>query len=279
MDAIASPDPQTLAPARPAPPQRPANRPRIASEAENQAYFQHQLADSQTWAARMGLDFHETIRPGQKILDFGCGHGALSIQAARYGSDITGIDTNANRIDFAKRAAADFPHLASALHFHSTPVHALDGQNRFDAILSKDTFEHVENPAAILAEFHRLLRPGGCAYIGFSPLWYSPFGDHGFLTHRRLPWLHLLRGDAKFLAAHNAHTNRPDTTPAQAGFNKLTPAAFRAMAANAGLTIVTMRVNQSDGLKRVAFAPLDLARKIALLEAYATVSIYATLRK
>ena len=279
MDAIASPEQHTIAPLAKAAHGRAATRPRLATESENHAYFQHQLVESHTWASRMGVDFREIIRPGQKILDFGCGHGALSVQAARYGAEVTGIDTNPNRIDFATRTAQAFPQLVPSLHFLCGPVDYLEGQNRFDTILSKDTFEHVADPEDILAAFHRLMRPGGRVYIGFSPLWYSPFGDHGFLTHRRLPWAHLLRGEAKVLAAHNAHTNRPDTTITQAGFNRLTPAAFRAATARAGFTLVNIRVNQTEGLKRAAFLPLNLARKIPALERFGTVSIYATLRK
>jgi hypothetical protein len=51
------------------------------------------------------------------------------------------------------------------------------------------------------------------------------------------------------------------------------------MAAKTGLTIVTMRVNQAEGLKQAAVAPLNLARKIPALERLATFNIYATLRK
>jgi SAM-dependent methyltransferase len=227
----------------------------------------------------MGIDLPKLLAPGTEMLDFGCGHGALSVHAATCGARVTGIDTSRNRIDFAARNLRNFPALQPAIDFICADIAGLPGQSRFDTILSKDTFEHVTSPAEILAAFHRLLRPGGRAYIGFSPLWYSPFGDHGFLTRRKFPWLHLLRGEAPFLAAHNAHTGLNDRTIPEAGFNRQTPADFRTAIAQSGLTLERARINQAGQLKRVAFLPLTLARHVAPIERYATIGMYLTLRK
>lgn len=274
MAAIASAETPVATPPPPV-----TTQARQASERENQAYFQYQLRESESWAARMGISFRKLLRPGMQVLDVGCGHGALSVQASRYGAVVTGIDINRNRIDFALRNLRNFPHLAGGLHYNCSDIKDLPGRARFDVIMSKDTFEHVSNPEEILAACHRLLCPAGRAYIGFSPLWYSPFGDHGFLTYRLLPWLHLFRGDAKFLQAHNAHTGRTDRTIEEAGFNRYTPEDFRAAIARAGFTVERARINRAGLLKRVALLPLSLARHIAPMERYATVGMYLTLRK
>ena len=252
----------------------------LASEAEHAAYFTRQLAENVEWARRMDMDFDRVFRPGVTVLDFGCGHGALSAQAARAGAEVTGIDTNRSRIDFARRYVPQyFPLAAVTTDFICGSIEDLPGHNLFDAIVSKDTFEHAAAVDSVLAACRRLLRPGGRIYTGFSPLWYSPFGDHGFLTRRRFPWAQLLLGSRRFLAAHNAHTGRPDRSVAEAGFNRWRPADFEAAFRRGGFRVEKRRINAAAMPKKLAFLPLDLARRAAPLEAFATIGMYVTLRR
>lgn len=48
----------------------------------------------------------------------------------------------------------------------------------FDLISSDAVFEHVRNMPNVLAEFHRILKPGGVLYATFGPLWFGWGGDH-----------------------------------------------------------------------------------------------------
>lgn len=71
-----------------------------------------------------------------------------------------------------------------------------------DAVFSSSAFEHIRDLDAVLAEMHRVLRPGGLLYSHFGPIWSSPYGHHLWLEHdgRLLtyhnvllpPWCHLL---------------------------------------------------------------------------------------
>ncbi len=245
----------------------------------NDQYFSDQAADNARWAARIGAQLEAVFRPGISALDFGCGHGAMSVAGAALGARVTGIDTSAARIAFAvRKVATDYPILVERLGFLCCQVQDLPGAAFFDAIVSKDSFEHINDIDGVLAAFRRLLKPDGRLYLGFSPLWFSPFGDHGFLTRRRVPWLHLLLGERSFLAAHNAHTGRPDRSAAQAGFNQLTPRDFRAAFKRHGFVVEQMNINPGTGVKRLLATPLTLARHIPPLEAFATIGMYLTLR-
>lgn len=48
----------------------------------------------------------------------------------------------------------------------------------FDVVSSDAVFEHLKNLPEVLAEFHRILRPGGLLYATFGPLWFGWGGDH-----------------------------------------------------------------------------------------------------
>lgn len=48
----------------------------------------------------------------------------------------------------------------------------------FDLISSDAVFEHVRDMPKVLAQFHRILKPGGVLYATFGPLWFGWGGDH-----------------------------------------------------------------------------------------------------
>src|ERR671918_2912922 len=90
-----------------------------------------------------------------------------------------------------RKIETDYPELGGAVELRQiTDGSELDGE-LFDLVLSKNTFEHVADPAAYVDVMRSHVAPGGRVVIGFSPLWKSPLGGHiGFMT--KLPWAHLL---------------------------------------------------------------------------------------
>lgn len=92
---------------------------------------------------------------GQRVLDIGCGDGALSYLLAKQGVRVSGLDNEELGLAYAKRNVpqAEFV-LASA---YELPF----GEASFDLVVSSELIEHLEQPEKMLAEAVRVLRPGG----------------------------------------------------------------------------------------------------------------------
>lgn len=211
---------------------------------------------------------------GLRVLDLGCGHGAMSVRIGRAGGTVVGVDLNEERIDYAKRnLALHFPDLSDKVTFAATDAtKTLSPDKPFDVIVSKDTFEHVEDPALLLTGLGKLLTPSGRIYAGFSPLFFSPFGDHGNLG-LRFPWAHAVLPEKMVYAAASRIHSRPVNSPADVGLNGKTPEDFRRAFEASGLQLYELHYNRGE--KRL-LRVLEVARtRLPRLEKYTTVSMYA----
>lgn len=92
-------------------------------------------------------------RPGERILDLGCGDGQLTRRIAATGAEVQGVDASPQMAEAARSrgVAAD---VASA---ELLPY--ADGAS--DAVFSNAALHWVRGQDAMLAEVHRVLRPGG----------------------------------------------------------------------------------------------------------------------
>ncbi|MFD9686276.1 methyltransferase domain-containing protein [Kitasatospora sp. NPDC059146] len=103
---------------------------------------------------------------GSRVLDAGCGAGVVArAMATRFGLLVTGVDVLDFHLAEARRLSARAA-LADRTDFHWGDYHELpfpDGgfDGGFDGAYSMETLVHSYHPARALAEFHRVLRPGG----------------------------------------------------------------------------------------------------------------------
>lgn len=97
-------------------------------------------------------------RESQRVLDLGCGAGFIAIPLARAGHDVTGIDLSESTLSVARsRSSPELP-----VRFERADVCAVpEPDASFDAVLALDLLEHVEQPAALIREAARVLKPGG----------------------------------------------------------------------------------------------------------------------
>ena len=234
-------------------------------------YFQRQFASNKEYWSRFGT---QPDWRGAHVLEVGCGHGALSVDIAQAGGRVTGVDLDTERIIFATdNVAKRFPELVERLDFLSADVTELSPDKKFDIVVSKDTFEHVDDLPGLLQALHGLLKPGGLLYAGFSPLYYSPRGDHGE-TGLLLPWAHALLPERLVMARASQVQGRRVEKVLDFGLNGRTPQDFLAAFEGSPFTIVDIAYNRGKKLVRL----LDRARSIPALERFVTVSMYATLR-
>lgn len=238
----------------------------------NEDYFLDQLARSNVefWRRLPPLDFS-----GLSVLDVGCGHGALAVDIARRGAAaVVGVDINEEPVVFARTyVKRHFPDLADRITFTVDDVANLT--QRFDVVVSKDSFEHIDDLDAVMLQLQRLLKPGGHLLAGFGPLYFSPFGDHGRYLWRRAPWLPALMPEPLLLKLATLRHGRPIRSPSDLGLNKLTPARFRRIIQAQGWRVQGMKYNGGD---KPLLKPMRMLRAVAPLERYFTTSIYANLQ-
>lgn len=128
---------------------------------------------------------------GKRVCDVGCGAGGKSLYYASQGAEhVTGLDVLEK---YGPQAEALAERLGLGDRFTFLCRDAADTglpEGSFDAIVMNDAMEHVADPAGVLAECARLLRPGGRLFVNFPP-YYHPYGAH--LSDRiGVPWVHLL---------------------------------------------------------------------------------------
>ena len=129
----------------------------------------------------------------KSVLDFGCGHGSLCIDIAQSGAKkVKGIDITENLLKFADiNLKENYAEFKDKVTFKKFDILKDVTEEKFDIIVSKDTFEHSLELDKILKKLFNILNDGGKAYIGFGPLYNFYNGDHG-RTKMILPWFHLM---------------------------------------------------------------------------------------
>ena len=100
---------------------------------------------------------------GKKLLEIGCGIGVDSIQLAKRGYQVTAVDLTENALTVARQFAE---RRGVSIDFRLGNAEGLDFPDAsFDAVYSFGVLHHTPDIERSVAEVHRVLRPGGTAYV------------------------------------------------------------------------------------------------------------------
>ena len=103
------------------------------------------------------------LKPGQRMLDVGCGWGGLACWAAgKYGVHVHGVTLSQAQLDFA-RAKVERLGLSDKVTLELKDYREVTGDAAYDAIAQVEMFEHAgfANHERHFEQMRRLLKPGG----------------------------------------------------------------------------------------------------------------------
>lgn len=91
-------------------------------------------------------------RPGERVLDLGCGDGALTARIAAAGATVTGLEPDPDMARAARKKGVEV---------REQDAHDPFGEGMFDAVFSNAALHWMRDPPRVFANVRRALRPGG----------------------------------------------------------------------------------------------------------------------
>ena len=132
---------------------------------------------------QINLDFlarENLFKPGDKILEIGCGIGTVVHTLGEQGYDAIGTDISQIAIEYGLNKYAP-------IQLQVQPAEELVFEDAaFDVVLSFDLFEHIAQVDRHVSEVARVLKPDG-VYLFQTPNKYSNMVFET-LTHKSLKW-------------------------------------------------------------------------------------------
>jgi len=180
-------------------------------------------------------------RPELKVLDVGCGNGALTLPIALLGCRVVGVDVNAASIE-RNRADKRF----ADVRFEVVPGAIFDLRETFDLVICSEVLEHLDFPQPLVNSIARHLTSEGTLMVTI-PNGYGPrevLGRSEIFLRRKVGvgrWIDALRrafGMLDHATKCAVHTSNPDQDHVQ----KFTTREIGGIFRKAGL-VVTETVN------------------------------------
>jgi len=170
--------------------------------------YHYSMSGAQTWdpasyarnarfVSDLGAAVVELLAPraGERILDLGCGDGALTIKLVELGCQVVAIDSSPAQIEAAKKLGLD----AHLMHAEDLPFH-----EEFDAVFSNAVLHWIKRADPMIAGVYRSLRYNGrfvaeCGGYGcvdkIRTALVQALEHRGIDGEARVPWFFPTPGD------------------------------------------------------------------------------------
>jgi len=133
-------------------------------------------------------ELRRRLPEARRILDLASGMGTAALHALSQGYDAFGIEPDSRKLRFTRDRidAGVMPAEWKSRFQRAVGEHLPFRKNSFDAVLSYQTLEHVQDEARVLREMLRVVRSGGALHIR------CPDYCGTYEGHYQLPWLPLM---------------------------------------------------------------------------------------
>ncbi len=245
------------------------------TEANIETYFEKGFESSVEFFRRFdgNLNFKD-----KTVMDVGSGFGSTCFYMAQNGAKhVVGVEINPEALAFSHSKLQKYPQAAVEFKLPSE----VSANERFDLIISKDSFEHYDNPEEFILNLKRLLKPDGVLCIGFSPLWKSPYGAH-IAGMTKLPWVHLMFPEQVLIHELRGYINSnkiESFKDVAGGLNKMTLKRYTKIVESAGLEFQQFKTNVTSNRKsKFVFSVFRVLCMAPPIREYFTINVYSILR-
>ena len=168
------------------------------------------------------------VRPGDRVLDLGCGFGRHAFESMRRGADVVACDFSLAELKdvtamfraIAAEEADELPEGASGAATNGDATRLPFADECFDRIIASEVLEHIPDDTAAFRELARVLKPGGSLAVtvpawlaericwALSEEFHAPFVEGGHVRIYTEAGIRRQLRDAGLRpgAAHHAHS-------------------------------------------------------------------------
>jgi SAM-dependent methyltransferase len=163
------------------------------------------------------------LRPGERVLDLGCGAGRHAFECLRRGAVVIALDRDPGELSAvtglmaAMAEAGEVPPEGAGVAVRADAFGLPFPDGAFDKVICAEVLEHLADDAAAMAELARVLRPGGVLALSvprygpelinwaLSDRYHCVPGGHVRIYRRTQLFARLGRAGLEPVATHHAH--------------------------------------------------------------------------